>query len=92
MEVDWVRVYSGEDSYVPADPGTVPDVVGSNLRDAVTRLARRGIRPIIVGSGIVVSQEPAAGLAYGPGAECVLKLEDDPSTPVRPVAAGRAAG
>ena len=28
MEVDWVRVYSGEDASVPpADPGTVPDVV-----------------------------------------------------------------
>ena len=27
MEVDWIRVYSGEDNYVPADPGTVPDVV-----------------------------------------------------------------
>jgi len=25
MEVDWVRVYTGEDSYVPADPGTLPD-------------------------------------------------------------------
>jgi len=27
LEVDWIRVYSGEDNYVPADPGTVPDVV-----------------------------------------------------------------
>ena len=27
MEVDWVRVYSGEDASVPADPGTVPEVV-----------------------------------------------------------------
>jgi beta-glucanase (GH16 family) len=27
MEVDWVRVYSGEDTYVPANPGTIPDDV-----------------------------------------------------------------
>jgi beta-glucanase (GH16 family) len=27
MEVDWVRVYSGEEASVPADPGTIPDVV-----------------------------------------------------------------
>ncbi|MBT8099368.1 MAG: family 16 glycosylhydrolase, partial [Gammaproteobacteria bacterium] len=27
MEVDWVRVYSGPDTFVPADPGTVPDAV-----------------------------------------------------------------
>ena len=27
MEVDWVRVYSGEDNYVPADRGTIPDDV-----------------------------------------------------------------
>jgi beta-glucanase (GH16 family) len=27
MEVDWVRVYSGEDDFVPADPGITPDNV-----------------------------------------------------------------
>ena len=27
MEVDWVRVYSGEDDFVPADPGITPDAV-----------------------------------------------------------------
>ena len=27
LEVDWVRVYSGEDNYVPADAGTVPEDV-----------------------------------------------------------------
>jgi len=27
LEVDWVRVYSGEDTYVPADRGTVPDII-----------------------------------------------------------------
>ncbi len=72
--------------------GTVPDVVGSNLREAVTRLARRGIRPIVVGTGIVVSQEPAAGSVYRSGADCVLKLEDQPPARVKPAAAGRAAG
>ena len=27
MEVDWVRVYSGEDALVPADPGITPEAV-----------------------------------------------------------------
>lgn len=27
MEVDWVRVYSGEDAFVPADPGITPEAV-----------------------------------------------------------------
>ena len=27
MEVDWVRVYSGEDAFIPADPGITPEAV-----------------------------------------------------------------
>ena len=27
MEVDWVRVYSGEDNFVPVDPGITPEAV-----------------------------------------------------------------
>jgi len=74
--------------------GTVPDVRGSGLRDAVVALARRGYRPVIVGSGIVVSQEPTPGTAVAAGSECLLRLEESAQPPPEPVtlAHGRVAG
>ena len=36
MEVDWVRIYSGPDTFVPADRGTVPDAVVYATDPAVT--------------------------------------------------------
>jgi cell division protein FtsI/penicillin-binding protein 2 len=77
---------------VATPDGTIPDVVGTNLRDAITRLARRGVRPIVHGSGVVVSQEPPAGSPLAPGVDCVLTLGVAPPALLKPVASGRAAG
>ena len=79
---------------VETPDGTVPDVRGSGLRDAVVTLARRGFRPVVVGTGIVVSQEPAPGAAVAPGSECLLRLEEGPPPPQEPsaLALGRATG
>lgn len=44
MEVDWVRVYSGEDDFTPADPGITPEaVVFASDPNVVEDLAPPGI-------------------------------------------------
>jgi membrane peptidoglycan carboxypeptidase len=62
---------------VDTPEGTVPDVRGAGLREAIVTLARRGVRPIVRGTGIVVAQEPPPGTRISPGAACVLRLENE---------------
>jgi beta-lactam-binding protein with PASTA domain len=50
----------------------LPDLVGLPLREALRRLTPRQARTRVVGSGIVVRQEPAAGVPFAPGSECRL--------------------
>ena len=56
MEVDWVRVYSGEDTPVePADPGTIPDDViyatnPNEVVDLVRGVDYTGVDPFSSGS------------------------------------------
>ena len=57
--------------------GSVPDLEGAPLRDAVVALARVGLRARIEAGradGFVVSQSPAAGSAGAPGAEVTIVL------------------
>ena len=78
LEVDWVRVYSGADNYVPADPGTVPDVViyatDPNVPvDLVSGVDYTGLEPF--GSGSSFNNDntsdrdfsPALGVTTGAG-------------------------
>jgi stage V sporulation protein D (sporulation-specific penicillin-binding protein) len=53
----------------------LPDLVGLPLREAMRRLTPRQVRTRITGSGIVVRQEPAAGMPFVPGSECRLWCE-----------------
>jgi membrane peptidoglycan carboxypeptidase len=52
----------------------VPDVRGLGARDAARRLVRLGLVPRLVGDGIVIDQDPAAGTALDPGRPCRLWL------------------
>jgi len=74
--------------------GTVPDVRGAGLREAIVAIARRGCRPVVIGTGHVVSQEPAPGTALVSGSVCTLQLSEGPFAPAEPAPAalGRAAG
>ena len=60
--------------------GTVPDVRGLALRDAVTALARHGYRAQIDGEGVVASQRPAPGAPLDADKPCRLQLR-----PARPL-------
>ncbi|MCL6595130.1 MAG: PASTA domain-containing protein [Firmicutes bacterium] len=75
-------------------PGGVPDVVGLPLRKAAILLAQRGLRLLPAGSGLAVSQTPAAGSPAVPGAavRVVFRLPSAPPPPPPRVVPGRAAG
>jgi len=54
--VEWIRP-----PLEPTAPGTVPDVRGLGMRQALTRLADRGCGALVSGQGVVLEQRPAAG-------------------------------
>ena len=68
--------------------GTVPDVRGLSLREAVTSLADHGYRTTASGHGVVTAQKPAAGSPMDAGKPCNLSLER--LTPHRVAARGAA--
>jgi len=54
----WVR---GKTPAEPNDLTVMPDLKGLTLREALTRLGSAGAKVQIVGSGIIVAQDPKAG-------------------------------
>jgi len=65
MEVDWVRVYSGEDDVVPADPGITPEaVVYATDPNVVEDLAPPGVDNF--GSGAVFDFNFAGDADFNP--------------------------
>jgi beta-lactam-binding protein with PASTA domain len=63
------------------DTGLVPDLSGKGARDAVRLLSLRGLAAKLVGSGFVVSQDPAPGSPAVPGSSCTVVLSLDPPVP-----------
>lgn len=55
--------------------GTVPDVVGLGLREAIVTLEKAGYKLSFNGDGSVLSQTPAAGTKQPEGATIILNLE-----------------
>ncbi len=60
---------------VVTDDSLVPDVTGLSAREAVRVLLARGLKARLSGSGVVVSQVPAAGEPLEPGSVCRLSLD-----------------
>jgi cell division protein FtsI (penicillin-binding protein 3) len=54
--------------------GTVPDVRGMSVRDALRTLVKLGLNARASGSGVVVAQDPPAGSTIEPGGICRLTL------------------
>ena len=54
---------------------SVPDVRGLGAREAIQRLARRGLVPRMTGDGVVIDQDPAPGTPLEPGTACRLWLD-----------------
>ena len=78
---EWVEV-----RVEPAAGGALPDVVGLTMREAMSRLSQVGVRPEVVGSGIVVAQLPPAGARLDGSRTCLLRCQ--PSSDVHPARAG----
>ncbi|MDW7682424.1 MAG: PASTA domain-containing protein, partial [bacterium] len=51
----------------------VPDIVGMDLRSAVSKLAQYQLRAYIHGSGRVIAQNPKPGTKMRAGARCVIE-------------------
>jgi beta-lactam-binding protein with PASTA domain len=56
------------------DDGLVPDFTGMNGRDTVRILARLGLRPLAIGTGLVVAQQPSPGSEIQPGVKATIWL------------------
>ncbi len=59
---------------VEARPGIMPDLAGLSVRVALRELARVGLEARVVGQGIVVEQEPLAGVPTDGVATSLLRL------------------
>lgn len=70
-------------SAAPSADG-LPDASGLSARQALALFAKRGIPVRLEGSGFVVSQRPAAGAAWTPGAPVTLSLSEDAAAVSRP--------
>jgi cell division protein FtsI (penicillin-binding protein 3) len=74
----WVRIDTANRqlniSEIPVKRGTVPDVTGMGLRDAVFLLENRGLRVSYSGVGAVVKQSIEHGAAYSFGQNIHLTL------------------
>jgi len=58
-----------------ADQAKVPNLVGLGARDALKMLAQAELLPAIQGSGLAVSQTPAAGAVVPRGTQVAVKLD-----------------
>lgn len=77
----WVRIDSGDGSSMPVvetleiEKGTVPDVIGMGLKDALYLLENEGYKVTFTGAGRVASQTPASGTVLGQGKTITLNLK-----------------
>ena len=80
------RLPAGSIVLVNDDTVAVPGLMGLSLRAAAESCSRRGLEPVLVGSGIVVAQSPAAGTRLPRGSRVRLELRPVvPSAPARPM-------
>jgi cell division protein FtsI/penicillin-binding protein 2 len=74
---------AGTDAAAPvavpaAERGIMPELRGMSAREAVRTLGHLGFAARMTGNGVVVRQEPPAGVRLDPGAACALVLRRDP--------------
>jgi len=62
-------------SELKIDPKSVPDVSGMGLRDAIFLLSNAGLKPVVKGSGRVVTQSLQAGSRIVKGYPITIELE-----------------
>lgn len=59
---------------VPARTDLMPDLAGLSVREALRQLARVGLDARVVGDGVVVAQEPSAGVSLADVGTSVVRL------------------
>lgn len=52
----------------------VPDFSGKTMREVTETCLKLGLDPFLVGSGLAVSQAPAAGVKVRPGAKLTVQF------------------
>ncbi len=76
---DWVRTRTDSTTVavaaVSTAGGTVPQVVGMGLKDAMYAIESRGLKVDFAGKGKVAAQSPAAGETVKPGATISITLK-----------------
>jgi hypothetical protein len=60
-----------------AAPADMPQVLGKSLRYGLQTLQPYDLRISVVGSGLIVAQQPKAGVAVRKGDQCVLQLQSN---------------
>jgi len=55
---------------------TIPDLAGLTAKDAVFMTEKAGLKPVILGKGVVLSQSLPAGSPLVTGSEIILNLEN----------------
>jgi cell division protein FtsI/penicillin-binding protein 2 len=70
---------------VAGPPGQMPDLAGLSARDAIRQLMQMGLNARLSGDGVVISQDPPAGMPFEPGLTCHLVLD---RSPIRPAGSG----
>ena len=60
---------------ISANEGSVPDVVGMGLKDALYLVGNSGLKPFVRGRGRVARQSLAGGMRVGKGSSILLELE-----------------
>jgi cell division protein FtsI/penicillin-binding protein 2 len=61
----------------PVEKGKMPDLRNLSLRTALKKISSFDLKVSIVGSGVVVDQNPKPGERITPGMECVVYCRDD---------------
>ena len=80
------RLPAGSIVLLNDDTVAVPGLMGLSLRAAAEACSRRGLEPVLVGSGLVVAQNPAVGTRLPRGSRVRVELRPVvPSAPTRPM-------
>lgn len=78
-KADWVNTtITGKRATLVANdvkPGSMPNVVGMTLKDALFILENMGLRVVTTGRGKVTTQTPEAGVGYQKNATVTLQLQ-----------------
>jgi len=62
----------------PAEPGTMPLLLGMTMAEASQTLARHDLTARLTGTGFVIWQDPPGGVRYQHGSECKVELAPPP--------------